>query len=92
MTNEEQERCRALIDTALKRLSYREREILKLRYGLGNGVKYTLEEVGHIFRVSRERIRQLEKQGIAKLGKLLDTDPQGEELKRLLTEAIEGKK
>ena len=35
----------------LRRLSYREREIIKLRYGLGDGYTYTLEEVGHIFKV-----------------------------------------
>ncbi|MDR3558575.1 MAG: sigma-70 family RNA polymerase sigma factor, partial [Candidatus Pacebacteria bacterium] len=48
------------IAKVLKTLSYREREIIKLRYGLGDGYSYTLEEVGHIFKVTRERIRQIE--------------------------------
>ena len=48
-------------------LSYREREIIKLRWGLGDGFTYTLEEVGHIFKVTRERIRRIEKKAISKL-------------------------
>ena len=59
---------RKRIFEALKRLSYREREIIKLRYGLDDGYTYTLEEVGMIFRVTRERIRQIEKKAIIKLG------------------------
>ena len=51
----------------LKTLSYREREIIKLRYGLGDGYSYTLEEVGHIFKVTRERIRQIEAKAVRKL-------------------------
>ena len=51
----------------LKGLTYREREIIKLRYGLGDGYTYTLEEVGHIFKVTRERIRTIEKNALAKL-------------------------
>ena len=51
----------------LKTLSYREREIIKLRYGLGDGFSYTLEEVGHIFQVTRERIRQIEAKALRKL-------------------------
>jgi len=38
-----------------------------LRYGLGDGVKYTLEDVGHIFKVTRDRIRQIEAKAIKKL-------------------------
>ena len=48
-------------------LSWREREILKLRYGLGDGYCYTLEEVGRIFQVTRERIRQIENKAVQKL-------------------------
>ncbi len=55
-----QEMLRSRINKVLKTLSYREREIIKLRYGLGDGYSYTLEEVGHIFKVTRERIRQIE--------------------------------
>ncbi len=51
-------------------LTYREREILKLRYGAGDGYLYTLEEVGRIFKMTRERVRQLECKGLRKLGLL----------------------
>jgi len=62
-----QEMLRSRITNVLKTLSYREREIVKLRYGLGDGYSYTLEEVGHIFKVTRERIRQIEAKAIRKL-------------------------
>ncbi len=55
------------IDKVLLTLSYREREILKLRYGIGDGYTYTLEEVGRIFKVTRERVRQVEAKAIRKL-------------------------
>ena len=55
------------IDHVLKTLTYREREIIKLRYGLGDGYTYTLEEVGRIFKVTRERVRQVEAKAIRKL-------------------------
>jgi len=51
----------------LDSLSWREREIIKLRYGLGDGQNYTLEEVAHIFKVTRERIRQIEARAMQKL-------------------------
>ena len=62
-----QELLRRRILKVLKSLSYREREIIKLRYGLGDGYSYTLEEVGHIFKVTRERIRQIEAKAVRKL-------------------------
>jgi RNA polymerase primary sigma factor len=62
-----QEMLRTRITQVLKTLSYREREIIKLRYGLGDGYSYTLEEVGHIFKVTRERIRQIEAKAVRKL-------------------------
>ena len=55
------------IDALLKTLTYREREIIRLRYGLGNGYSYTLEEVGRIFKVTRERVRQIEAKAVRKL-------------------------
>jgi RNA polymerase primary sigma factor len=51
----------------MEALNYREREILKLRFGLADGSIYTLEEVGNIFSVTRERIRQIESKAIRKL-------------------------
>ncbi|MHC4832680.1 MAG: RNA polymerase sigma factor RpoD [Planctomycetota bacterium] len=58
---------RSRINDILKTLTYREREILKLRYGIGDGYTYTLEEVGRIFKVTRERVRQVESKAIRKL-------------------------
>lgn len=55
------------IDHLLKTLTYREREIIRLRYGLGDGYTYTLEEVGRIFKVTRERVRQIEAKAVRKL-------------------------
>ncbi|MHC4715757.1 MAG: RNA polymerase sigma factor RpoD [Planctomycetota bacterium] len=55
------------IEDVLKTLTYREREIIKLRYGIGDGYTYTLEEVGRIFKVTRERVRQVEAKAIRKL-------------------------
>lgn len=55
------------IEAVLKTLTYREREIIKLRYGIGDGYTYTLEEVGRIFKVTRERVRQVEAKAIRKL-------------------------
>jgi RNA polymerase primary sigma factor len=58
---------REKIDELLKTLTYREREIIRLRYGLTDGYCYTLEEVGRIFKVTRERVRQIEAKAVAKL-------------------------
>jgi RNA polymerase primary sigma factor len=55
------------ISDVLESLTFREREIVKLRYGIGDGYTYTLEEVGRIFRVTRERVRQIEAKAIRKL-------------------------
>jgi len=62
-----QEMLKERIDHVLKTLTYREREIIKLRYGIGDGYTYTLEEVGRIFKVTRERVRQVEAKAIRKL-------------------------
>lgn len=52
----------------LHTLTYREREIIKYRYGIeNNGQQYTLEDVGKIFQVTRERVRQIEAKAIGKL-------------------------
>ena len=62
-----QEMLRSRIEQVLKTLTYREREIIKLRYGIGDGYTYTLEEVGRIFKVTRERVRQVEAKALRKL-------------------------
>jgi RNA polymerase primary sigma factor len=61
------ELLRERIEQLLKTLTYREREIIRLRYGLGDGYTYTLEEVGRIFKVTRERVRQIEAKAVKKL-------------------------
>lgn len=62
-----QEMLKERIDDVLSTLTFREREIIKLRYGIGDGYTYTLEEVGRIFRVTRERVRQIEAKAVRKL-------------------------
>jgi len=62
-----QEMLKDKIESVLKSLTYREREIIKLRYGIGDGYTYTLEEVGRIFKVTRERVRQVEAKALKKL-------------------------
>jgi RNA polymerase primary sigma factor len=55
------------VESVLDTLTYREREIIKLRYGIGDGYTYTLEEVGKKFMVTRERVRQIEAKAVRKL-------------------------
>ena len=55
------------IEDCLQSLNYREREIIRMRYGLVDGYSYTLEEVGQIFSVTRERVRQIEAKAVRKL-------------------------
>ena len=58
---------KARIADVLEGLDYREREIIRLRYGLADGYAYTLEEVGKIFSVTRERVRQIETKAVRSL-------------------------
>ena len=58
---------------ALENLSYRERRVLELRYGLDGEHPRTLDEVGRTFHVTRERIRQIEHQSLKKLETLTET-------------------
>jgi len=55
------------LETVLKTLTYREREIIKLRHGIGDGFIYTLEVVARIFKISPNRVRQIEGKAINKL-------------------------
>jgi RNA polymerase primary sigma factor len=61
------EMLKARLDEVMHDLTYREREIIRLRYGLTDGYTYTLEEVGKIFSVTRERVRQIESKAVRKL-------------------------
>jgi RNA polymerase primary sigma factor len=58
---------REQIENALKTLTEREAKVLKMRFGLGDGNEHTLEEVGQQFKVTRERIRQIEAKALRKL-------------------------
>jgi RNA polymerase primary sigma factor len=58
---------REAINDVLRSLNARERTIIQMRFGLGDGFAYTLEEVGRVFNVTRERIRQIEAKAIRKL-------------------------
>jgi RNA polymerase primary sigma factor len=55
------------LSEVMQSLKHRERGILRMRYGLTDGYAYTLEEVGKIFSVTRERVRQIEAKAVRKL-------------------------
>ncbi len=58
---------RNLIEKSLEDLSDRETKIIKMRFGLSNEREHTLEEVGRLFKVTRERIRQIENKALEKI-------------------------
>jgi RNA polymerase primary sigma factor len=82
LPNEEAEKkfLKENLKEILQDLSEREREILKMRYGLEDGIPHTLEEVGKAFKITRERIRQIEIKAIEKLRK----NPKIKKLKGML--------
>lgn len=59
--------CKLAFSAALRTCTYREREIIKLLYGLGGSEHYTCEEVAHIFKVVAKEIRRLERNGVVKI-------------------------
>ena len=63
-----------LLRKALKRCTYREREVINLRYGLSDGRARTLQDVARMFRVTRERIRQIEAKAINRLPRIIRRD------------------
>jgi len=64
---------REKIEEALKTHSQREANVLKMRFGLGDGNEHTLEEVGQQYKVTRERIRQIQEKAIRKLKRSSDS-------------------
>jgi RNA polymerase primary sigma factor len=72
----EQAAAAALREKALRdlldQLTYRERRVLELRYGLGGEKPRTLDELGRMFNVTRERIRQVESQSLQKLASMAE--------------------
>ncbi len=79
---------RERLDEALSALSFREREIIRLRFGLADGYAYTLEEVGRIFSVTRERVRQIEAKAVRKLQHPARSKPLSGFLEGALGEAV----
>src|SRR5207247_158280 len=61
------------LQSALENLSYRERRIIELRWGLGDEQPRTLDEVGRLFGLTRERTRQVEDNALRKLASLAET-------------------
>ncbi len=69
------EALKSRLNDVMGDLTYREREIIRLRYGLADGYSYTLEEVGKIFSVTRERVRQIESKAVRKLQQPIRSKP-----------------
>jgi PadR family transcriptional regulator, regulatory protein PadR len=64
---------RRKLRAALERLDERERRVLQLRHGLGGERRHSLQEIGRLLGVSRERVRQLETRGLRKLDSAVDS-------------------
>lgn len=60
--------AKKLIETALEKLSERERKVIYMRFGIGCRTDHTLEETGFVLNVSRDRVRQIEARAIRKMG------------------------
>jgi RNA polymerase primary sigma factor len=73
------------VERILDTLRPRERDVLKLRFGMTDGNKRTLEEIGNLLGVSRERVRQIETRAINKLRKLCRSNRNVRNLKHYLT-------
>ena len=58
---------RKQIDSILDSLPDREQKVIRMRFGLVDGYSHTLEEVGYVFKVTRERVRQIEAKAIRRL-------------------------
>jgi len=67
MTPKRRDQYNAAVNRLLNTLSYREREVFKLRAGIGDGFAYTREEVAHIFKETVRRVAQLDRQIVNKL-------------------------
>lgn len=65
------EQSTALLGT----LTYRQREILKLRTGFVDGLELTLEEVGHIFKLTEEEVREFEEEALRRIEAQIGGDP-----------------
>jgi RNA polymerase primary sigma factor len=82
---------REQLDNVLAKLTERERDVVRMRYGLDDGSPRTLEEVGRHFQVTRERVRQIELRAIKKLRRLGPLDGENEETEAddMLTDVLD---
>ena len=71
----ERNEIRELVQAALTPLSERERIVLRLRFGIDTGIEHTLEEIGSLLGLTRERIRQIEMSALQKLRRAESMDP-----------------
>lgn len=85
-TRVSQENLTEELERILENLRPRERDVLKLRFGLNDGNKRTLEEIGQLFGVSRERVRQIETRALNKLRKLCRNNRNVRSLKNFIGE------
>ncbi len=67
MKNTSNELLQGQLEDVLKSIDWREEQVIRLRFGLDDGYERTLEEVGNMFKVTRERIRQIENKALEKL-------------------------
>ena len=67
MKEDSRKMLKADLENVLHTLNPRERDVMRLRYGMEDGMARTLEEVGNLFKVTRERIRQIETKALRKL-------------------------
>jgi len=65
---------REQLDAVLDKLTPRERDVVRMRFGLDDGYAHTLEEVGQRFAVTRERVRQIELRALKKLRRMGPVD------------------
>ncbi|MCO5068639.1 MAG: sigma-70 family RNA polymerase sigma factor [Kiritimatiellae bacterium] len=70
------QQLKAEVDSLLDRLSPRERDILRYRYGLRDTRVQTLEEIGQRMKVTRERVRQIQNEAVAKLRQMMEENEQ----------------
>lgn len=78
-----------IISYLFKNLNSREKEVLKSRYGLDGGKKQTLEKIGNTFKVTRERVRQIERNSINRLKELGEHDSQIKSVENLVAKTLE---
>ncbi|RME79356.1 MAG: sigma-70 family RNA polymerase sigma factor, partial [Planctomycetota bacterium] len=60
------------VEEILSHLEPRERQVLRMRYGLNNSAPKTLKEIGEELQISRERVRQIEQEALKKLYQILE--------------------